>query len=133
MLAEMAGRPKTFFLRRLLSTAEVAAERTAYDNGGPGIEGWDSESVWGGWGDPGNFYEWVTMSRFDGRDNQGEAGMFCPINCTNRAAAGWYSFHDAGAHALLADGTVRFISENISYKLWAHLMTREGNEVISAF
>ena len=41
-----------------------------------------------------------------------------------------FSFHPGGANALLADGSVRFLSENISLRLVYSLCTREGGEVL---
>jgi len=35
----------------------------------------------------------------------------CTINCNNKWT--WYSFHTGGAHFVMADGTVRFISQNV--------------------
>ena len=35
----------------------------------------------------------------------------CLINCNNQFGA--YSFHTGGAHALMGDGTVRFLSQNV--------------------
>ncbi len=43
------------------------------------------------------------------------------------------SYHDGGAHAMLADGAVRFISENISTETWNWLGTAAGNEVVGEF
>jgi prepilin-type N-terminal cleavage/methylation domain-containing protein/prepilin-type processing-associated H-X9-DG protein len=46
---------------------------------------------------------------------------------------GLYSFHVGGAHVLMGDGSVRFLSENISSIVLAALITRDGNEPISEF
>ena len=44
----------------------------------------------------------------------------CTVNCNNR----WnlYSFHTGGAHILLGDGSVRFISQNVSASTLANVM-----------
>ena len=43
------------------------------------------------------------------------------------------SLHTGGVHALMTDGSVRFVSENINYNTWVALGTRDGNEVIGEF
>ena len=43
------------------------------------------------------------------------------------------SFHTGGVHALLGDGSVRFISENIDYNTWTALGTRNGGETVGEF
>ena len=40
------------------------------------------------------------------------------------------SFHEGGAFACMADGSVRFFSENIDTTAWHALGTRDGNEII---
>jgi len=50
----------------------------------------------------------------------------CPINCTNNNEA--FSFHPGGASAAFADGGVRFLSENLSIRTYAALITRAGRE-----
>ncbi len=43
------------------------------------------------------------------------------------------SLHTGGAHALMGDGSVRFVSSNINTQTWNWLGTRGGNEVIGEF
>ncbi len=43
------------------------------------------------------------------------------------------SLHTGGVHALLADGSIRFVSENIDLTTWRNLATRSGGEVVSEF
>lgn len=45
---------------------------------------------------------------------------------------GFSSFHPSGAHFLLVDGSVRFLSENINQVTLESLATRKGSELISA-
>jgi prepilin-type processing-associated H-X9-DG protein len=63
----------------------------------------------------------------------GVLGGPCALNCSNYYECGFYSFHDRGMHFSMADGSVRFISENISPKILAALMTRAQGEVITEF
>ncbi|MEZ6049771.1 MAG: DUF1559 domain-containing protein [Planctomycetaceae bacterium] len=62
----------------------------------------------------------------------GEEGP-CFMNCTNYNyfidPTGPYSFHTGIAMHLLADGSVRGISENVSAFVWASLGTARGGEV----
>jgi prepilin-type processing-associated H-X9-DG protein len=43
------------------------------------------------------------------------------------------SYHTGGAHFLLTDGSVRFISENVSLNVYHALGTRRGGEVVGEF
>ncbi len=43
------------------------------------------------------------------------------------------SFHTGGAHCMMGDGAVRFISENIDRGTFQDLSTRAGNEVVGEF
>ncbi|MFN0198136.1 MAG: DUF1559 domain-containing protein [Planctomycetaceae bacterium] len=74
----------------------------------------------------------------------------CPISvtdtrapCINMAATGSgfarngfvsaRSYHEGGVHALMGDGAVRFVSENIDTNTWNWLGTRAGNETTGEF
>jgi prepilin-type N-terminal cleavage/methylation domain-containing protein/prepilin-type processing-associated H-X9-DG protein len=46
-------------------------------------------------------------------------------------ACGFKSQHPGGAHFVLADGSVHFISEAIDYRLYNQLGTRDGGEIVS--
>ncbi len=52
----------------------------------------------------------------------------CAINCTNDMEL--YSFHTNGVNGLMGDGSVRFLSNSISIRTVAALITRAGGEVI---
>ncbi len=43
------------------------------------------------------------------------------------------SYHTGGVHTLMADGAVRFVSNNIDRTMWQNLGTRAGNEVLGEF
>ena len=54
-----------------------------------------------------------------------------PINPPNSTASGQFSSkHEGGAFFLLADGAVRFLSENVDMRTFQSLSTIKGNEII---
>ncbi len=94
------------------------------------------------------------VARPDGTDLSGpgafSTGAIAPFNVTNgfnmngrpypdtgyyktQGSGQAYSFHVGGAHFLLGDGSVRFLSENISLVTYVGLLTRGGGEVIGEF
>lgn len=84
----------------------------------------------GGWGDFLNGENWVGGSLYDGTIGGGGP---CAINCSNARGSGFYSFHVGGAHFLLADGSVRFISANVDAYTLASLITRGKGEIVGEF
>lgn len=56
-----------------------------------------------------------------GSDWEGDSGMSAN------------SQHTGGVHVLMADGSVRFINQNIDFITWAAMGTRSGNEPITNF
>jgi prepilin-type N-terminal cleavage/methylation domain-containing protein/prepilin-type processing-associated H-X9-DG protein len=60
----------------------------------------------------------------------GSTGINCHTNCTNDNED--YSFHPGGANKLYADGSVRFIKESTSMRIFARLMSFTGGEVLSS-
>jgi prepilin-type N-terminal cleavage/methylation domain-containing protein/prepilin-type processing-associated H-X9-DG protein len=88
----------------------------------------------GGWGDILNGEMWVGGALFDGTPSPfSPNGGPCAVNCSSARGAGLYSFHPGGAHVLLCDGAVRFVSENVSAFILAGLVTRAKGEVIGEF
>ncbi len=59
----------------------------------------------------------------------------CFMNCTNDRAygSGGYSFHSGGINVLLADGSQRFISENISGVTYRSLISRDEGDPVGEF
>jgi prepilin-type N-terminal cleavage/methylation domain-containing protein/prepilin-type processing-associated H-X9-DG protein len=62
-------------------------------------------------------------------DGSGRGGP-CAINCINQQEV--YSFHPGGANFVFADGSVRFLRQDIPIGVLAALITRAGGEVVSA-
>jgi prepilin-type N-terminal cleavage/methylation domain-containing protein len=59
---------------------------------------------------------------------------FHAVNGINQEWPGLSSYHVGGVHCLMADGAVRFISQNISWNpVWGSLCTAWGNEAVGEF
>ncbi len=64
-----------------------------------------------------------------------------PINANHRDASGFFnntgeyagSYHVGGAHFLMTDGAVRFVSQNINMNLYQGISTRSKGEVTGEF
>ncbi|MFM8272475.1 MAG: DUF1559 domain-containing protein [Gemmata sp.] len=102
LLAEDAGRPNLWQKGRDLGTATP--------------DGW-------GWADP----DGVGIS-LDGFQNDlvTKYGP-CFINCTNDSEV--YSFHNGGVNVLMADGSVKFVSESVSAATFAALVTAAAGDI----
>ena len=93
----------------------------------------------GGWSRPASDFS-VDGSTFDGASTPGP----CAVNCTNGEDFGQtafpapyygsegtgeaYSFHPTGIMVVFGDSSTRFISENISIRDFARLVTKDRNE-----
>jgi prepilin-type processing-associated H-X9-DG protein len=76
---------------------------------------------------------WASRNLLWGRGSTSDGTTFlgsCAINCTNDREV--YSFHPGGANVGFADGSVRFLREDIGIRVFARLVTRAGGEVVSA-
>ncbi len=128
---------------------ELAGRNTLYRKGGRAIapaSGTDEAAFQtmlsgGAWVDPFNGNWELTGRPYDGGNGTQPNGP-CAVNCSNaktnprralQDAAGLYSWHTGGAQILLGDGSVRFISENISGINFASLISRGGGEVLGEF
>ena len=72
---------------------------------------------------PGNF---AGGDCIDLRERQGDIGAFFAAHIAAR------SYHSGGVNVCFADGSIRFIRDNISLESWKRIGTRGGNEVIDA-
>jgi prepilin-type N-terminal cleavage/methylation domain-containing protein/prepilin-type processing-associated H-X9-DG protein len=82
-----------------------------------------------GWTDPdGGAGSMDGADRLTGAINGGSGMGTCIMNCNNDSEP--YSFHSGGMNVCLADGSARFISQNISAATFAALLTPRGGEVI---
>jgi len=111
LITEDAGQPASYILGR--ATGNVLPEGR-------------------GWADPDG-----TSGSLDGshpvtgdinRSNiTGAAGATCIMNCNNYSEP--YSFHPGGINICMADGSVRFISSNVSAATYAALTTRNYGDI----
>jgi prepilin-type N-terminal cleavage/methylation domain-containing protein len=122
-LTESAGRPNIYRNGKYIQTA----------NGNDRING-------GGWCRPASELNVLRGSSPDGTIFPGPRA----INATNGEILGTYphpyynvdgtgqiyGFHSAGVNALLGDGSVRFLNQNIDIRVVAALVTRNGGETI---
>ena len=86
----------------------------------------------GTWNDPYIGANYLSGSTYDGV-TLGGAGGLCTINCTNQQSVGFYSFHAGGAMAAFADGSVHFLSENISNVTIVRLITFSGGGIVGDY
>lgn len=77
----------------------------------------------GGWADATSAASKLYGSTADGTISPGS----CGVNCSNDY--GLYGFHAGGANVLLADGSVRMLSETTDINVLVGLITRTGGEV----
>ena len=77
----------------------------------------------GAWADMQSEY-YIHGSNLDG------SGGRCAINCTNDNEV--YSFHTAGAHALIADGSVQFLSKSTDTAVIVGLVSAAGSETFTS-
>ncbi len=109
-----------------LILCEIAGRNAVYEKGKLD----PTETTYGGgWADFSNAENWFKGSSVDGTTGGGP----CVINCTNRISNGAYSFHVGGVHIVLADGSVRFVSENLNIGTFADLVTPNGGTVTGEF
>jgi prepilin-type processing-associated H-X9-DG protein len=90
----------------------------------PGIP----ETNGGSWADALAFEHWIDGTLYDGTGARGPCAM-----CTNLRGRGYHSFHTGGCQFAMADGAVRFVSENVAQSVFAGLVTIQKGEVLGEF
>ncbi|MCA9077656.1 MAG: DUF1559 domain-containing protein [Planctomycetaceae bacterium] len=132
------GTSNTMMIGELASRNALYRGRDKVEIAAPLDEAFMQDLVSGGaWVDPfGGNWE-LTGRPYDGGNGTDWFGP-CSVNCSNaktnphqalQDAAGLYSWHTGGAQALLGDGSVHFLSENISGVIMSSLISRAGGEV----
>ena len=82
----------------------------------------------GSWSDALVFEHWLQGSLYDGTGNGGPCAM-----CTNIRGNGFHSFHTGGCQFAMADGAVRFVSENVAQVTFASLVTMGKGEIVGEY
>ena len=119
LVYESGGRPKHYISGKVIGEADSSfvCQNTYVKNG---------ITAGAAWADPGG------GSPVHGFNKNGTiCSEACVMNCTNNQEA--YSFHSGGMNASFADGSVRYINENIKIVTFAALVTMAGGEVISDY
>jgi prepilin-type N-terminal cleavage/methylation domain-containing protein len=119
------GTSNTFILGERTGSTSIYL-KTTIATGLPAAIG---ETNGGAWSDALVFEHWLKGSLYDGNTPSG--GGPCAINCTNLRGGGFHCFHTGGAHFLMGDGAVKFVSENIAAFVFAASITRKKGEVAS--
>lgn len=124
MLAEAAGQPEVFTTAGRMNAARFAlySDDKVVDLGGGRYAPADGT----GWADPDCGFS-INGATADGLDKYGPY-MINKINVSEV-----FSFHIGGAQVALADGSVRFLSENVDTNLFVSLCTRAGGEVTGEY
>ena len=131
MVVESAGKPEPWVFAKVMTAAgytgsDSKAKAKITQIGGVN---WNHDGT--GWADPdaGLSLDGTTRSATD--SSGFTIGGRTMVNGTNVSEV--YSFHVGGAHVCMADGSVRFISENVSYVTFGALCTRAGGEIVGEF
>jgi len=120
-VAEVANRNELWRDGKLVPLTDPEAQAQAISGGGA-------------WADVFSGENWVAGRLYDGTDSgSSDGGGPCAVNCSNFRGAGLYSWHTGGAQILLCDGSVRFISENLSQTVLGALITSQSGEVVGEF
>jgi prepilin-type processing-associated H-X9-DG protein len=125
MIAEDAGRPSVYrSSRRVVQTGVVTADGWGWADTG------NSGAIDGVTNDPNPLTQYINSSaKATPPAYPTCAGCIgnCFINCFTDSEM--FSFHTGGVNVLFADGSVHFISENISAQTLGALLTRNAGDV----
>jgi prepilin-type processing-associated H-X9-DG protein len=104
--------------------AEIAGKNDLWLKSGPaGVPLTGFFGGQGGWADATSGGSKLFGSTNDGTISPGP----CGVNCSNDY--GLFSFHSGGANSVFADGSVRFLNENLEMESLVGFITRQGGEI----
>ena len=84
----------------------------------------DGNGAAGGWGDPDSWFGIGGANAALGTQGNG------PTAVNGSSDNEIYAFHPGGANVLLGDGSVRFLSENVTLAMIAAFVSRQGGEIL---
>ena len=84
----------------------------------------DGHGAAGGWGDPDSWFGIGGANAALGTQGNG------PTAVNGSSDNEIYAFHPGGANVLLGDGSVRFLSENVTLAMIAAFVSRQGGEIL---
>ena len=113
LLHEVGGRPLYY-----VAPGKLGPTSNNYANKQDIVDG---VALGGAWAQPDNM-QTLHGTTFDGLSNGGA----CFMNCTNNNEI--FSFHTSGSNAAMADGSVRFVTEDSDPVIFAAAVTRAGRE-----
>lgn len=122
MLGEHAGLPEAWVFGHQMTPAEAIA--TSEDDKVTNVSGVIIQTEGIGWADPDNGF---TVHGVDESGLQ-KTGPLC-LNANNISEC--YSFHPGGGMFLMCDGSVKFVSEQISPEIFSAAVTRAGGEIVT--
>ena len=128
---EKTGRPNLWIAGVMQQFGQASANQTAvYNTAGNGAGAMTTlYSDFPGWASATND-EWVD-GQLPGLTTKDSSGGPCVVNCSNSQGSGIYAFHSGGGHALVADGTVRFISSNVDSGAFSAACTKKDAEKVN--
>lgn len=126
MIAEDAGRPRQYIGRKGGKNPRVGNVAFGTDFT---ADGWSWADINNGFSVDGANSAGL-QNNTSGSGNATIVGQ-CTMNCTNDSEM--YSFHTGGVQTVLADGSVRFLSENMSAATLVGLITLNGGEIVGDF
>jgi prepilin-type processing-associated H-X9-DG protein len=110
LITEQAGRPDYYVL------GQKQPDSTSQPT---------NKKFWGTWAS----YQVFAVQAFNA--NGTTQGGPCTINCNN--SQGVYAFHSGGAVAVFADGSVRFLRQNLDPNTLFGIVTINGGEILGDF
>jgi hypothetical protein len=116
MIVETANRANQWSLGKMIGSSNQSGQNDS--SGSPALGG----DAWNDWQMGVNIIRAVTPNSVLGSRSNGQ----CTINCDNQFNL--YSMHTGGAHVVLGDGSVRFLSQNMAVlTVYNLLCINDGN------